>query len=264
MLARDPLRWLVNVNVLTTGFDAPNVDCVVLLRPTMSPGLYYQMVGRGFRLFDGKADCLVLDYGGNALRHGPVDKLVIKTVGSRDGTGDAPAKECPKCHAVICTVYSTCPECGHDFPPAPSKITPTSAGTPILSGEITDEEIPVIGVEYSIHNKKGATEDTPRTMRVAYKISLYKSYSEWICLEHTGWAKSKAQQWWTARSHVDPPSTIEYAVDLANAGVLAEPTEITLRHVSGNRYPSVHAVKYGPKPELGPHLQPVSEEDVPF
>ncbi|MEK7879704.1 MAG: DEAD/DEAH box helicase, partial [candidate division NC10 bacterium] len=49
------VRYLVNVNVLTTGFNAPNVDCVAMLRPTMSPGLYYQMVGRGFRLSPGKA-----------------------------------------------------------------------------------------------------------------------------------------------------------------------------------------------------------------
>ncbi len=44
------LKYLVNVNVLTTGFDAPNIDCVAMVRPTLSPGLYYQMVGRGFRL----------------------------------------------------------------------------------------------------------------------------------------------------------------------------------------------------------------------
>ncbi|MBT6156631.1 MAG: DEAD/DEAH box helicase [Planctomycetaceae bacterium] len=56
-----PLKYLCNVNVLTTGFDAPNIDCVVMLRPTLSPGLYYQMVGRGFRLSPGKQDCLVLD-----------------------------------------------------------------------------------------------------------------------------------------------------------------------------------------------------------
>ena len=66
------MKYLVNVNVLTTGFDAPNIDCVALLRPTNSPGLYYQMVGRGFRLCEGKTDCLVLDFGGNVLRHGPV------------------------------------------------------------------------------------------------------------------------------------------------------------------------------------------------
>ncbi|MGE3809855.1 MAG: DEAD/DEAH box helicase, partial [Gemmataceae bacterium] len=62
------IKYLVNVNVLTTGFDAPNIDCVVLLRPTLSPGLYYQMVGRGFRLHPDKENCLILDFGGNVLR----------------------------------------------------------------------------------------------------------------------------------------------------------------------------------------------------
>ena len=53
------LKYLVNVGVLTTGFDAPNTDCVVLLRPTASPGLYYQMVGRGFRLSPTKSTDLL-------------------------------------------------------------------------------------------------------------------------------------------------------------------------------------------------------------
>lgn len=65
-------KYLINVAVLTTGFDAPNIDCVVLLRPTMSPGLYYQMIGRGFRLHSSKENCLVLDFGENIMRHGPV------------------------------------------------------------------------------------------------------------------------------------------------------------------------------------------------
>ena len=69
------LKYLCNVNVLTTGFDAPRIDCVALVRPTMSPGLYYQMVGRGFRKHPDEKDCLVLDFGGNVLRHGPVDQL---------------------------------------------------------------------------------------------------------------------------------------------------------------------------------------------
>ena len=64
-----PLKYIANVNVLTTGFDAPNIDCVAMLRPTMSPGLYYQEVGRGFRLAPGKKDCLVLDFAGNIVRH---------------------------------------------------------------------------------------------------------------------------------------------------------------------------------------------------
>ena len=88
------LKYLCNVNVLTTGFDAPHIDCVARwCGPTMSPGLYYQMVGRGFRLHPGKTDCLVLDFGGNVLRHGPVDAIRIAT--DDRGDGEAPAKECP-------------------------------------------------------------------------------------------------------------------------------------------------------------------------
>jgi len=59
------LKYLVNVSVLTTGFDAPHVDVIAILRPTQSVSLYQQIVGRGLRLDDGKQDCLVIDYAGN-------------------------------------------------------------------------------------------------------------------------------------------------------------------------------------------------------
>ncbi|MEK9496689.1 DEAD/DEAH box helicase [Photorhabdus sp. P32] len=59
------LRYMVNVAVLTTGFDAPHVDLIAILRPTESVSLYQQIIGRGLRLFPGKKDCLILDYAGN-------------------------------------------------------------------------------------------------------------------------------------------------------------------------------------------------------
>ncbi|MES2964994.1 MAG: DEAD/DEAH box helicase [Bdellovibrionota bacterium] len=58
------LKFLVNVSVLTTGFDAPHVDVIAILRPTESAGLYQQIIGRGLRLSPGKTDCLILDYTG--------------------------------------------------------------------------------------------------------------------------------------------------------------------------------------------------------
>jgi len=61
------LKYLVNVSVLTTGFDAPHVDFIAILRPTQSVSLYQQIVGRGLRLDDGKQDCLVIDYAGNSV-----------------------------------------------------------------------------------------------------------------------------------------------------------------------------------------------------
>lgn len=61
------LKFLVNVSVLTTGFDAPHVDVIAILRPTESVSLYQQIVGRGLRLNENKRDCLVVDYAGNGI-----------------------------------------------------------------------------------------------------------------------------------------------------------------------------------------------------
>lgn len=61
------LKYLVNISVLTTGFDAPHVDFIAILRPTQSVSLYQQIVGRGLRLDQGKQDCLVIDYAGNSV-----------------------------------------------------------------------------------------------------------------------------------------------------------------------------------------------------
>jgi DNA repair protein RadD len=57
-------KYLVNVSVLTTGFDAPHVDVIAILRPTESNSLYQQIIGRGLRLCEGKTDCFILDYTG--------------------------------------------------------------------------------------------------------------------------------------------------------------------------------------------------------
>ncbi|NQZ89826.1 MAG: DEAD/DEAH box helicase [Colwellia sp.] len=62
---RKEIKYLVNVSVLTTGFDAPHVDMIAILRPTQSVSLYQQIIGRGLRLSDNKKDCLVIDYTGN-------------------------------------------------------------------------------------------------------------------------------------------------------------------------------------------------------
>ena len=91
---RRDLKFLVNVSVLTTGFDAPHVDVIAILRPTESASLYQQIVGRGLRLSPGKTDCLILDYTGQA-----------HDLYSPDIDEDKPSNE-----SVIVEV--TCPSCG--------------------------------------------------------------------------------------------------------------------------------------------------------
>lgn len=56
------IRYLVNVSILTTGFDTPHIDLIAILRPTESVSLYQQIIGRGLRLFPNKSQCIILDY----------------------------------------------------------------------------------------------------------------------------------------------------------------------------------------------------------
>ncbi|MBX7145151.1 MAG: DEAD/DEAH box helicase [Oligoflexia bacterium] len=90
------IKFLVNVSVLTTGFDAPHVDVIAVLRPTESVSLYQQIVGRGLRTFEGKQDCLILDYTGV-----PHD-IFAPRIYERKPREDAVAVqvECPECQHV--------------------------------------------------------------------------------------------------------------------------------------------------------------------
>jgi len=252
------LKYLINVNVLTTGFDAPNIDCVAMLRPTMSPGLYFQMVGRGFRLHPGKENCIVLDFGGNVLRHGPVDDLRIHEREGR-GSGEAPAKECPECRSLIAAGFSICPDCGHQFPePNRRKHDITASTDGILSGQVTTKEYPVLGVRYFVHQKRNAPDDAPRTLRVEYRLGFNHYQSEWICFEHTGWARKRAEIWWRKRSNALVPESIEEAVVLAEAGALCETKAITVRSVTGEEYARIIGYDFGEKP---PWREPGWDED---
>ena len=203
--------------------------------------------GRGFRLHPGKSDCLVLDYGGNILRHGPVDDLKIKEPGQSGG--EAPAKECPECQALMHAAYSTCLECGYEFPPPErEKHDAKASGAGILSGQTTDTEYDIEDVAYYIHVKRGAPHDHPKTMRVDYQVGWNEWKSEWVCPEHTGYAREKFKAWWQARSSEPVPDTAREAVLLASAGALALTTQITIRSVTGEKYDRVIAHKLGAIP----------------
>ena len=260
------LRYLANVNVLTTGFDAPNIDCVALLRPTMSPGLFYQMCGRGFRLHPGKANCLVLDFGGNVLRHGPVDQIRVREMAG-NGNGEAPAKECPECQSVIAAGYAVCPDCGYRFPPPDrQKHDAKASEAGILSGQVTDIEYDVQDVTYSVHTKRGAPDDAPRTFRVDYRLGLTHWQSEFVCFEHDGYARQKAVAWWRQRSPDPVPDTAQRAVEIAEGGGLAHTEKITVRSIVGEKYDRIVRHKLGPMPEPIPagEFAPYDPDEIPF
>ena len=259
------LKYLCNVNVLTTGFDAPHIDCVALVRPTMSPGLYYQMVGRGFRLHPSKENCLVLDFGGNVLRHGPVDDIKVTTTDRVDGK--APAKECPSCQAVIAAGFTTCPQCGYVFPPPErQQHDPKASEAGILSGQVSTTNLQVEDVYYGIHTKRGASEDAPRTLRVDYRVGWHEYKSEWVCFEHEGYARQKAIAWWRKRSPDPVPDSVERAIEIIEGGGLATTLAIKVRTVAGDPYERIIDYELGPMPEGVPASEhsEFDPDELPF
>lgn len=229
------LRAIVNVNVLSEGFDAPHIDCVAMLRPTKSPGLYYQQVGRGFRMSPDKADCLVLDYAGNMLEHGPVDAIRVqqpRRAGAKAEVRTGQAKECPACSAILAIAVRVC-ECGHAFGSGEPGHLDRPVDAPVLSSqrERVIARHAVENVAYNRHDKPGKTP----SLRVTYQCGM-RQFSEWVCIEHAGFARAKALHWWAARAgDGQVPRTIEEALSLA--WMLPTPTHIEVDET--NKYPDI-------------------------
>ena len=114
------IRYVVNVGVLTTGVDIPRIDCVVMLRPTMSASLFVQMVGRGLRTHPGKEKLLILELTDNLIRFGDLDDPMLfgeeKVPDLTVPIGlPAPKKECPSCRMPVSAGCRVCPLCDFLF-----------------------------------------------------------------------------------------------------------------------------------------------------
>ncbi|MEO5375096.1 MAG: DEAD/DEAH box helicase [Alphaproteobacteria bacterium] len=234
---RGEIRCLTNANVLTTGFNAPGVDLIAMLRPTKSVGLYVQMVGRGTRLANGKDNCLLLDFAGNTERHGPID-----TVDGRRKKGDedgvAPVKTCPDCQSIVHASTRRCPDCGHEFPPPKPKLAVSASTSAVLSSQVQDQWLTVTDVSYFLHAKEGGHP----SLRVDYACGLAR-HSEWICLEHSGYPRQKAVQWWQRRAPTVPaPRDIEAALSLV--AHLTRPARIRVR--PQGRYTEITGYEFTP------------------
>jgi len=142
--ATGDIRVIVNVAVLTEGWDHPPTSCVVLLRPSSYKSTMIQMVGRGLRTVDPeeypgvvKTDCIVLDFGTSSLSHGTLEQDV--DLNGKTGDGEAPTRTCTGCGAEIPLASIECPLCGEVFEREDEDTGSPEQGTGELTGFLMTE-----------------------------------------------------------------------------------------------------------------------------
>ena len=304
------VRALVNNDQYTTGFDYPDVDCIIILRPTKSTALWVQMLGRGTRPVwparDGsnwhlwpqcypdrfnldlredrlgcieygpKRECLVLDFAANTKRLGPFNRPVLPKQKGK-GTGEAPSRICEACDCYNHASARVCVFCGHEFP-RHVKFGAIAAGDDLIVTEAPQVEIfPVLFVSYKKHTPK---DSRPPSMCATYTSGL-RSFSEWVCLEHDGFAGKRARDWWRDRDTMldhygEPPHKIDDALSRCND--LLAPTH--LRVWVNKKHPEIMAqdftgTAFGTQPpqpaQAGPRAgrenvpaDLLDDEDIPF
>lgn len=225
------IQALANVNILTTGFDFPEIDMIVMLRPTKSPTLHVQAIGRGLRQAEGKAHCLVKDFAGNTGRLGFIDQLA--PIGDAEkkgkGTGINPfAKTCPECETINHPLRQLCTKCGYKFK--------FDHGLR-LKAHVPPKWHDVDRIYYDNHKKPGS----PPVLKVTYVCGL-KKFNSWVCVEHPGYAGYAAKYWlkkrWTGNMSI--PSTVQDLINLRDQ--IAVPKRL---QVDDNaKYPKILAVVF--------------------
>ena len=185
---------ICNVNVYTEGFNAKRTDSIVLFRPTLSKGMFVQMVGRGLRCHPSKTDCIIFDYAKCIETHGPVDCI---------DSGVVKLAKCEDCGDTFSFVIRTCPHCGWQIPKETvdreesqervKRMHEEEASKRAILGS-EPETLEVTEVTCHLHKKIGS----PDSIRVEYRCGV-SVFREWVCLDHGGYAEKKARRWWWER-----------------------------------------------------------------
>jgi DNA repair protein RadD len=182
------LRALTNANVLTTGFDYPDIDLIAMLRPTMSAGLYVQMAGRGMRIKSHTDHCMVLDFAGVVATHGPITAVQPPRKPRPGQEGEAPVKACPECHELVPPNTKECPSCGYQFPIAQKKLELRNDDIMGLGGN----EMKVTSWRWRKHISRASGKEM---LAVSYYGGLSDpAITEYFPVTHDGYAGEKARR----------------------------------------------------------------------
>lgn len=228
-------RALVNVNMLTTGYNDPSIDLIGMLRPTDSPVLHVQTAGRGTRIYEGKSHCLFLDFAGNTKRLGAINNIQIRSKKKlKDGTGAMITKTCPECSLIVAPAVKFC-ECGYEF-----QFT-TRLENKIFNGDIIETGAPkwynVVNVMYQLKHKN----NMPDTIQVLYVCGV-KVFTELWCLDHKGYARQRAVNIMRSRAELNKADLVSCQTAYKVLDRLKIPKKILVSTLK--KYPEILKYEY--------------------
>lgn len=244
------VRYIVNVNVLSVGFDAPNVDMIVCLRPTKSKSLWEQMIGRGVRLAEGKTNCLLIDMAGNLKEHGGLG-TPFRDKAKRETTSNC--KICPECEEYVKPAIKECPDCGYIWPEPERPKVAHEYEANTYSNTVHSDVItyPVKWVRYKKHLSKKGNE----TLMVSYGCDhgKYGNVAEWVM-------KDRLRKFYKDRGNEIGPIE-EYSWDdlLWHAESLKQPVKITVDH--SKEFPRIIRYEW---PTVEQKIEEYLEDGIPY
>lgn len=250
--ARGEIQAISNCDVLTTGFDQPDIDLIALLRPTKSTGLYVQMVGRGLRVAEGKENCLLLDFGENVKRHGVITDIKTSGTGKSEAEAVTPVKVCSNtncldinsiqaefCKSCKQAFMKECPHCSYAMPVSTFKLLTfcTNCKEMLVMRDLGNPDCgdysqagwqQVTKIDYNPHFKINSST----SMKITYYTVSGISVQKFICIEQEGGAFYHAKKW--CNENIKPEfahllkdiKDAKHLVELAREGIFREPNEI--------------------------------------
>lgn len=229
-------RCVANVNVLSTGFNYPDIDCLIMLRPTQSVSLYIQACGRGIRYSPNKENCLILDFAGNVARLGCInDPVKPKSKSDKkkrgETLGQAPVKVCPKCHTYAPASAKFCPCCNYEFP-TETKLTAHASLQEIIKkrAKETEKTFEVSRIKYAKVQTKNGLQ-----VLVTYFAGVQEVAKDWINIESkTPFVKTNALAWVKYRNLTDyTPKNAQELLVMCLQGKMKEPKKICVKAQNG-------------------------------
>ena len=241
------LTHLCNVNLMTTGSNIPHITAIVLMRATRSAALYVQMIGRGLRLHpeSDKANCRVLDFGGNAVRHGPLNKP-FSFNRDRSKSGLPVGRKCPECNEVMPVRQKVCDSCGHEIEIQERENNPKTTGGQYVGDLVGYAEQPHWVRCYGMHAQPWTSKAGNAMMRINYELAGHRwAVAEWLNPE--GLDRTLLRRKWQKRAfslRLDNADQLDITQAIKAIGEVNIPSYVKIARKDESKYYDVFDLSY--------------------